>query len=97
MGHTITHNKILKLESKIAAIRDLPRPKSADEVRRFLGMITYYLRYIPNCSTITAPLRNLTKANVKFNWDMHCEKAFKNIKEDVSARVLVPFDPKYPL
>lgn len=98
LGHTIKQNKILKSKSKIAAITDLPRPESVDDVRRFLGMVTYYSRFIPNCSTVTTPLRNLLKKNTKFNWNVQCETAFKNLKKEIAfGRVLVPYDPQYPL
>lgn len=98
LGHAIKHNQILKSMNKITAVIDLPKPKSVDDVRRFIGIVTYYSRFIPNSSTITAPLRNHIKKNSKFNWNVKCETVFRNIKKEIASdRVLVPYDPKYPL
>ena len=44
---------------KISAIQDFPTPTSKRQLRRFIGMINFYRRFIPNCSTILQPLTNL--------------------------------------
>lgn len=76
----------------------MPRTRTVEEVRMFLGEVTYYTRCIPHCSTITSPLRSLTRKNAKFIWSSQCEKSFKTIKHEIaSERVLVPYDPRYPL
>jgi len=73
-------------------------PKSAEELRTFLGMVTYYSRFIPNHSTLTAPLRKLLKKNSAFKWNEKCDSAFKTIKEEIASdRVLTPFDPTLPV
>lgn len=98
LGHVIKLNQILKSNSKISSITELPKPESVDDVRRFLGMVTYYSRFIPNCSTLTSPLRSLTKKNANFKWTLQCEKAFNNIKKEIASdRVLVPYNPRLPL
>lgn len=53
LGHIIEYNKISKSPQKIAAITNMPRPTAINELRRFLGMVTYYSRFI-HTSTITA-------------------------------------------
>lgn len=94
LGHVIEYNKISKSPEKVAAIMDMKKPKGADEVRRFLGMVTYYTRFIPNASTMTAPLRHLIRKNVKFNWTRKCDTAFLDLKNEITSdRVLIPFDP----
>lgn len=76
LGHIIKFNKIFKSPEKITAIRMMPRPKLNDDVRRFLRMVTYYAQFIPNNSTIIAPLRQLLKKNAKFKWTAQCETTF---------------------
>lgn len=98
LGHIIEFNKILKSPVKVAAITDMPSPKSNDGVRRFLGLVTYYARFIPNASTITAPLRELLKKNAQFKWTAQCEAAFLKLKEEIASdRVLMPFNPELPV
>lgn len=98
LGHTIEHNKVQKSPSKIQAILQMPEPKSADDVRRFLGMVTYYSRFILNVSTITTPLRKLLYKNSKFKWSAECQNAFNKLKKEIASdRVLMPYNPELPL
>lgn len=98
LGYIISHNKISKCPKKIAAIQSLCQPKDAKELRRFLGMVTYYSRFISNLSTITSPLRSLLTKNKKFLWSSECQAAFNKLKEEIASdRVLVPYDPLLPL
>jgi hypothetical protein len=66
-----------------------PPPKSASEVRFFMGLTNYCSRYIPNYRSITYSLWELTKANTKFHWTEKQEKAFTTLKQALmSAPVL---------
>lgn len=98
LGHVVEFNKIKMAESKVSAILDMPRPNNADDVRRFLGMVTYYARFIPNLSSITTPLRRLLKKDSKFKWTNDCEKSFKKLRGELASdRVLTPYNPGLPL
>lgn len=98
LGHTIEYNKVQKSQSKVTAILKIPQPKSVEEVRRFLGMVTYYSRFIPNASTITAPIRHLLKETSKFIWTTQCQAAFNTLKNEIASdRVLMPFNPALPV
>ncbi|XP_031349308.1 uncharacterized protein K02A2.6-like [Photinus pyralis] len=98
LGYIIRQNKISKCPKKVEAINSVPRPRNADEVRRFLGMVTYYSRFIPDASTMTHPLRQLLRKDKQFFWSSSCESAFIKLKTEISSeRVLVPFDPNLPI
>ncbi|XP_054275642.1 uncharacterized protein K02A2.6-like [Macrosteles quadrilineatus] len=98
LGHLIEQNKISKSPEKIKAVMEMSRPHNADEVRRFLGMITYYSRFIPNLSTLSCPLRELLKKKHRFQWTTECESSFQKLKQEIcSDRVLIPYDPKLPV
>ncbi|XP_054278713.1 uncharacterized protein K02A2.6-like [Macrosteles quadrilineatus] len=76
----------------------MPQPRNIDEVRKFLGMVTYYARFIPDLSTKTTPLRQLLQKNRRFHWSIDCQTAFDCLKEEItSKRVLVPYDPHRPI
>lgn len=97
-GHRIEHNKILKITSKITAILQVPEPKTADDVGRFLGVVTYYSRFILNWFTITTPLRKLLSKNSIFKWSDECKRAFEKLKQEIASdRVLMPYNPELPL
>ena len=65
---------------KIQDITDWPVPTNATVVRQFLGLASYYRRYILNFSNIAAPLHFLTQKDVPFSWDSKCGKAFQVLK-----------------
>lgn len=67
--------------AKVEAILNIPAPKTVKEVRRFIGTASWYRRFVPNFSTIVAPLSNLTKKKVNWRWTPECEGSFKMLKE----------------
>lgn len=96
-GHIVSSNGIQPDEAKISAITTAPRPKCAAEVRSFLGLTNYCSRYIDNYSSITYPLRQLTKANAKFHWTDQHQAAFDKLKTSLSnSPVLAHFNLSSP-
>ncbi|BHF75238.1 hypothetical protein SprV_0501833400 [Sparganum proliferum] len=59
LGHLIDSNGIRPLPSKVAAIRDFPPPTSKRQLQRFLGMVNFYRRFLPNCADTILPLTSL--------------------------------------
>ena len=58
-------------------------------VRQFIGLASYYRRFIPSFASVAEPLRALTKKNAVFNWTPECQSAFERLKDLlVSAPVL---------
>ncbi len=66
LGYTISKDLIQPMEEKAVAILGYEPPKDIESVRRFLGLINYYRKFIPNCSTIAAPLTKLLKKDELF-------------------------------
>lgn len=98
LGHVIEKNKIMKSPEKVRAVMDMPRPKNVEEVRRFLGMMTYYSRFLPDFSSMSYPIRKLLRKNHRFQWTATCESAFLKLKAEMcSERVLIPYDPGLPI
>ena len=69
-----------KDQAKVQTINDARTIRTATEVRSFLGLGNYCGRFIKDYSTLTAPLRRLTKKNVPFNWGKRDQGAFKSLK-----------------
>ncbi len=98
LGHVVEFNKISKSPEKVKAIMEMPRPSNVEELRRFLGMVTYYSRFLPNNSSITYPLRQLLRKDSKFRWTAACEAAFIKLKIEIgSDKTLTPYDPLLPI
>ncbi|CAA0830166.1 Uncharacterized mitochondrial protein AtMg00860, partial [Striga hermonthica] len=64
------------------------------EVRSFLGLASYYRRFIEGLSKIALPLSQLTRNSVKFEWTDRCESSFQELKKRLTtAPVLTILDP----
>jgi hypothetical protein len=87
-----------KLSEKVEAINSAPEPTNITEVRSYLGILQYYCRFMPNLSTVIAPLNALLRKDVKFHWGKAemCafEKSKQLLKDDT---VLVHYDMNKPL
>jgi len=67
-------------------------------VQQLMGLVAHYTSFILNASEITAPIRQLLRAAVKFHWSDQCETAWKKIKNILTSnQTLVPLDPELPL
>ena len=84
-------------KEKIEALRMIEVPKTATEVRSFIGLANFSCHFIPNYSAQTAPLRELIKKHAKFEWTEECQQAFDNIKNALSEKSQNTFfDPRRP-
>ena len=69
---------------------DWPRPVDVQSLRRFLGLASYYRRYIQQFANIASPLHTLTQKAATFSWTTECENAFRTLKDClVTSPVLV--------
>ena len=75
----------------MAAITSYPTPTSAKELKTFCGMISYYRRFIPNCSRIAFPLHKLLKMDVKFEWKPEQEHAFQHLKAKLASQPILQY------
>lgn len=98
LGHMIDENGLHKVNKKIKAIADTRPPTNISELRQFLGMVNYYIKFIPRAVDILFPLTKLLRKENPFNWSRECSEAFVKIKEELmSDRVLIPYNPEFPL
>ena len=67
LGHIISAKGVQVDMEKIRAIRDWPVPKTVTELRGFLGLCTYYRRYVKGLSQFATSLTDLTKKGA-FTW-----------------------------
>ena len=82
LGQTIGNGFMRPMSDKIKSIIEAKIPETKKEVRAFIGLSSYYRRYIPDYASIVAPLTDLTKKNApnKVKWDIEQDNAFKKVK-----------------
>lgn len=98
MGHILTKEGIRVDEDRVEAIRRIPTPKTVTELQRFLGMVTYVSRFIPNLSEMSVNLRNICKKDVVWDWSPQCQADFDSLKQALmQAPVLQYFDVNKPI
>ena len=76
----MTKEGILVDLEKIKAIEDWPVPKDVTNIRSFMGITSYYRRFIEGFSRIANPITSLQKKGKKFDWNQKCEDSFKKLK-----------------
>lgn len=97
LGHRVGRDGVRMMEDKVQAIHDWPTPMSVRDVRAFLGTAGYYRKFIRDFSAVAAPLSDLTKDGVKFEWAEPHAQAFRRLKESiVQGPVLILPDPRLP-
>nr|GEW96929.1 putative reverse transcriptase domain-containing protein [Tanacetum cinerariifolium] len=89
IGHVIDSRGIHVDPAKIESIKDWESPKTATEIRQFLGLAGYYRRFIEGLSKIAISMTKLTQKGIKFDWGKKEENAFQLIKHKLcSAPIL---------
>ncbi|KAL5481688.1 hypothetical protein EMCRGX_G021912 [Ephydatia muelleri] len=98
LGYKIDKNGIHPLAEKVEAVKNAPEPKNITELKSYLGLLTYYSRFLPRMATMLAQLYRLLQAKIPWNWTQKEKMAFENSKNLLlSAKVLVHFDPNKEL
>ena len=98
LGHVIDAKGLHPLPEKVQAIQQAPTPKNVTELKSYLGLLTYYGKFLPNLSSRLAPLHELLRKNTEWKWSHEQDDAFQKSKNLLtSTPLLVHFDPKLPL
>ena len=95
LGHLVSEDGFEPLPEKLESIRKMPAPRTAKEVKQFLGLIGYYRKFVPRFADISRPLTKLTRHNVVFEWTEQCSKAFNHLRELLMEYPILRYpDPK---
>ena len=70
---------------KRAAVAILPVPTSVLEVRGFLGLCSYYRRFVARFAEIASPMYALTKKNRPFRWTSDCQQSIESLKSSLTS------------
>ncbi|XP_064398966.1 uncharacterized protein LOC135345475 [Halichondria panicea] len=91
LGHVLTPMGICPNPEKVRAVQQFPRPTSVKEVRQFLGLASYYRRFVKGFADIAQPLHALTKANCRYDWTADCQTSFDSLKSRMLMSPVLAF------
>jgi transposase InsO family protein/predicted aspartyl protease len=80
LGYVIGANGVAPDPGKVKAVVEWPTPEQTSEVRSFLGLASYYRRWVEGFSRRAKPLFELTKKDRKYEWNAGCQAAFDDLK-----------------
>jgi hypothetical protein len=88
-GFIFSANGTSPAPSKVQAIKKMDPPTSREEVQSLIGMAQYSSQFIPQFADITAPLRNLTRSEVR--WGKEEQAAFDSLKTSLSEDAVLGY------
>ena len=91
LGHVISSKGVQTDPRKISAVQEWPTPTSVTEVRSFVGMASYYRRYVRGFAAIAKPLHQLTEKHKQFKWTTECEDAFIHLKRAMTCAPILAY------
>ena len=94
LGHTVSKEGISPDPQKVETVKNITAPTCLKELRCFLGLASYYRRFIANFATIAAPLTKLTTKATPFHWSDGCEHSFTELKRQLCSAPLLAY-PKF--
>ena len=84
LGLVVSEKGVEPDETKVNAVLNIPPPETITDVRRFMGMASYYRHFIPGFAGLTHPLHSLTTKGKTFKWTDEAQKAFVSVKKAVA-------------
>ena len=91
LGHIVSSDGMRTDPKKLQAVREFPPPSSVKEVRSFVGLASYYRKFIPHFARVAGPLHALTKKDVTFVWTPECQSAFEELKQLLTTAPLLVY------
>ena len=79
LGHVITPEGLKPAPKLTASVVEFAISRNVQEVRQFLGLSSYYRRFIPQFARVAKPLHDLTRKGSQFHWDAQCQVAFTSL------------------
>jgi len=94
LGHCIDAQGLHPTQAKVDAVKNAPVPTDVIKLKFFLGLINYYRKFLPDLSSVLAPLNKLLQKGHRWNWTSTQQTAFEQSKNLLqSSSLLAHYDP----
>ena len=90
-GHIVSKDGLEVDPSKIEAVQIFPVPRSQTEIKLFLGLASYYRRFVPKFAEIARPLHKASETSAKFEWTRETQDAFESLKLKLTSNPILVF------
>ena len=91
LGHIVTQDGISTEPSKIEAVITWPTPTNKRDLRRFLGLCSYYRKFIESFADVAGPLYAIIEKETVFAWTDQCKEAFDELKRRLTAAPVLAY------
>ena len=91
LGHILSKDGLEVDPSKIEAVQKFPLPRSQTEVKSFLGLASYYRRFVPKFAELARPLHKASETSTKFGWTPEAQDAFESLKLKLTSTPILAF------
>lgn len=85
LGHVVSAQGVKTDPDKVSTVKEWPVPKSAKQVRSFLGLCSYYRRFVKGFADIARPLHKLCEKRGSFHWSEQAQTAFETLKQKLTS------------
>ena len=91
LGHVVSKDGVGTDPKKIEAIASWPTPRNQKEVRSFVGLCSYYRRFVRGFADIARPLHHAVELGTEFRWTDDCERAFQELKAVLTSPPILAY------
>ena len=91
LGHIVSAKGVRADPKKVPAVQEFPTPVDTRTLRSFLGLTSYYRRFVPGFASVAGRLQGLTKKDVPFIWTTECQAAFSHLKNMLTSSPILTY------
>ena len=91
LGYIVSADGLQVDPENVQAVQNFPVPKSQTEVKSFLGLASFYRRYVPNFTAVALPLHKASETSSAFQWTSDAQEAFDDLKGRLTSTPILAF------